>query len=352
MFKPNFTITNKITYYLTKIAEARAIVFNAPLIPKWEIDLKRQALMNSTHASTSIEGNELSLEEVSDLMVGRKVIATLRDKKEVLNYFEALTYLDILKNKKEINSKDILKLHKIITKDVLDNPKNSGHYRTLADEKKRGRVVIAEKFTGRITFMPPLAKEVPEQMKKFIVWLNDKEVQSLDPVLEAGIAHYEFVRMHPFIDGNGRTSRALATLILLRRGFDTNRFFTLDDFYNTDRPRYYEALKSVDPKTLDLTEWLEYFYEGVAVSTEAVKKKVLILTGGKRKNKEAKQILLGHRQIKIVEFLQKERKITNRQIRDLLKVSHQTSHEILQGLIKDRVVKRIGKGRATYYVLD
>jgi len=102
MFKTNFNITNKITHYLTEIAEARAIIFNAPLIPKWEIDLRRQALINSTHASTSIEGNKLSFEEVSDLMIGRKITATLKDKKEVLNYFEALRYLDSLKNKKEI----------------------------------------------------------------------------------------------------------------------------------------------------------------------------------------------------------------------------------------------------------
>ncbi len=354
MFKTNFNITNKITRYLTEIAGARAIIFNAPLIPKWEIDLRRQALINSTHASTSIEGNKLSFEEVSDLMIGRKITATLKDKKEVLNYFEALRYLDSLKNKKEIVDKDILKLHKIITKGVLDDPKNSGHYRTPEDEKKKGRVVVVEQikqFTRQITFTPPLAKEVPEQMREFIAWLNSKETQDLDPVLEAGITHYEFVRIHPFVDGNGRTARALASLILLKRGFDTKRFFTLDDFYNADRLRYYKALKSVNQKTLDLTNWLEYFCEGVAVSTKAVEKKVLVLTGGQRKEKEAEQIALGYKQIKVVEFLRKEGRITNRQIRDLLKVSHQTAHKILQSLIKNKVIKRVGKGRATYYIL-
>jgi len=355
MFKANLNITNKITRYLTEIAEARAIIFNAPLIPKWEIDLRRQALINSTHASTSIEGNKLSLKEVSDLMIGRKITATLKDKKEVLNYFEALRYLDNLKKKKEITNSDILKLHKIISKRVLDDPKNSGHYRTPKDEKKKGRVVVVEqlgRFTRQITFTPPPAKEVPEQMKGFIAWLNSKEAQDLDPVLEAGITHYEFVRIHPFVDGNGRTARALASLILLKRGFDTKRFFTLDDFYNADRLRYYKALKSVNQKTLNLTKWLEYFCEGVAVSTGAVKKEVLILTGGQKKEEEAEQIALGYKQIKVVEFLREEGRITNRQIRDLLKVSHQTAHEILQNLIKNKVIKRVGKGRATYYILS
>lgn len=354
MLKLNFTITNTTARYLTEIAVAREIVLDAPLIPKWEIDLRRQALINSTHASTSIEGNRLSLEEVSDLMIGRDITATRKDKQEVINYFEALSYLDTLANKKALASDDILKLHKIITKGVLDDPKNSGHYRTPADEKKRGRVVVAERVAGvvrKITFLPPEAKEVPEQMKKFIEWLNSKEAGELDPVLEAGITHYEFVRIHPFVDGNGRTSRALASLILLRRGFDTKRFFALDDFYNSDRPRYYEVLKSISPQTLDLTGWLEYFCEGVAVSINAVKDKVLVLTGGRKKGHGAEQVALDNKQIKVVEFLQKEGTITNRQIRDLLKTSNKTAYKLLQDLVKNGVIKKVGKGRNIHYAL-
>ena len=353
MFKPNFTITNKIVRYLSEIAEARAIIFNAPLIPKWEIDLRRQALINSTHASTSIEGNRLSLEQVSDLMVGREVTATQKDKKEVLNYFEALRYLDTLAKEKKITSEDILKLHGIATKGVLDDPKNSGHYRTSTDEKNRGRVVVVEWIgqTRRITFMPPEAKKVPEQMKKFIAWLNSKEGSELDSVLEAGITHYEFVRIHPFVDGNGRIARALASLILLRRGFDTKRFFALDDFYNSDRPRYYSVLKSVDQETLDLTAWLGYFCEGVAVSINIVKDKVMALTGGKKKARKEGQVALDYKQIKVVEFLQKEERITNRQIRDLLKVSNKTAYKLSQALVENGVIKKSGKGRSAHYVL-
>ena len=354
MFKPNFTITNKTIRFLSEIAEARTIILNAPLVPKWEIDLRRQALIKSAHASTSIEGNKLSLGEVSDLMIGREITAAAKDKKEVLNYFEALKHLDTLAKEKEIAQKDILKLHKIITKGVLDDPKNSGHYRTPVDEKKRGRVVVAERvgqFTRRITFMPPPAKEVATEMKKFIVWLNSKEAKEVDTVLEAGITHYEFVRIHPFVDGNGRTARALASLILLRQGFDTKRFFALDDFYNSDRPRYYEALKTVDPKILDLTAWIEYFCEGVAVSAKAVKDKIIMLTKGRKKDRKAEQVALDYKQIKVVEFLQKQGKITNRQIRDLLKVSNKTAYKLLQDLIKSKVIKKAGKGRSVYYIL-
>ena len=93
-------------------------------------------------------------------------------------------------------------------------------------------------------------------MKEFVSWLNAKQADLLDPVLVAGIAHYEFVRIHPFVDGNGRTARTLATLILYKRGFDSKRFFALDDYYDSDRPTYYAALGSVDPRKRDVTAGL------------------------------------------------------------------------------------------------
>ncbi len=352
MFKPTFTITNKTARYLTEVAEARGVILTAPLIPKWELDLRRQALIRSTHASTSIEGNRLSLDEVTDLMVGREITASYKDKQEVLNYFEALDYIGTLTNK-PLTESDILKLHSVITKDVMRDAKDTGRYRTPEAEAKRGRVVVAERdIEGkqRSTFIPPEAKDVPVLMGEFVAWLNSAEAEELDAVIEAGAAHYEFVRIHPFVDGNGRTSRTLASYVLLRRGFDTKRFFALDDYYNADRGRYYEALQTVDPDNQDLTEWLEYFCEGVAVSTKAVKDKVLALTGGKE-GKAGEQIALDNRQARVVEFIQQEGQIANRHVRELLSISHEAANDLLQALVKSKVIKRVGQGRATHYIL-
>lgn len=120
-------------------------------------------------------------------------------------------------------------------------------------------------------------------MKEFVSWLNSNDFFELHPVLIAGISHYEFVRIHPFVDGNGRTARALATLILYLREFDIKRFFALDDYYDSDRTAYYTALKSVNQKTLDLTNWLEYFTDGVLISISRVKEKVLRLSIERKK---------------------------------------------------------------------
>ncbi len=90
MFKPIFRYTNRIVRLLTRISAAREVILNSPLIPRWEVALRREAIIHSAHSSTSIEGNRLSLEQVSDLAQGREVMATRKDKLEVLNYLRVL----------------------------------------------------------------------------------------------------------------------------------------------------------------------------------------------------------------------------------------------------------------------
>ena len=202
-------------------------------------------------------------------------------------------------------------------------------------------------------------EDVPKSMRSLIAWLNSFEAQALDPVIDAGIAHYEFVRIHPFIDGNGRTARVLATLILYLRGFDAKQFFCLDDYYDSDRLAYYNVLQGVDQKTLDLTKWLEYFVEGVKVSIAVVKVSIVRLsserlrparigTGGKA---EKGQIALTERQMKIVEFINKNGRITNRDVRDMFKISDRAALKEIRKLLDLKAIKAEGKGRSLSYVL-
>jgi Fic family protein len=188
-------------------------------------------------------------------------------------------------------------------------------------------------------------------MKGFVAWLNDKTTKELSPVLTSGIAHYELVRIHPFIDGNGRTARALATLILYLRGFDTKRFFALDDYYNEDRSRYYAALQTVDPETINLTQWLEYYTEGVAVSMGKVKQAILDLSLDRRLKEQKGQIYLNDRQMKVLKYLQTNAKITINDIQKMFHISRDTANRDLKPLLENELIKRRGKGRATYYEL-
>jgi len=129
MYKPNFKYTNKMVQLLTRISAAREVILNSPLIPRWEVDLRREAIIRNAHSSTSIEGNRLSLEQVSDLAQGREVMATRKDKKEVLNYLNALENIGKLTKRSSIDEKDILNIHRRVTEDTLDNPNDCGAYR-------------------------------------------------------------------------------------------------------------------------------------------------------------------------------------------------------------------------------
>jgi len=342
MFKPNFRYTNKIVNDLTKISAARELVLNSLFIPKWEVSLRRDAIIRSAHSSTAIEGNRLSLEQVSELAQGREIMATRKDKQEVLNYLKVLEAIDKLTNDKKITEKCLLHIHKLLTQNTLENASDCGVYRTRY-------VVVGNRLTGEVIFRPPLNEDVPKLMKALIAWINSPDAQTIDPIIEAGIAHYEFVRIHPFVDGNGRTARVLATLILYLRGFDAKQFFCLDDYYDSDRPAYYRILQSVNQKTLDLTNWLEYFVEGVKVSITAVKERVIRLSSERLRKARKGQVALTERQMKIVEFINQNGQITNRDVRSMFHLSNRAALDEIMKLLKMKVIKTLGKGRNLHY---
>lgn len=344
MFNPKFKYTNTIVNLLTEISTARELILNSPLIPKWEVSIRKESIIRSAHSSTSIEGNKLSLEQVSELAQGRKIMASRKDKQEVLNYLNVLENLDKLTNGELITEQNILNIHKMVTKDALENSADCGVYRNRY-------VVVANRFTREVIFRPPSNENVPMLIKELIEWLNSEESKELDPVIEAGISHYEFVRIHPFIDGNGRTSRVLASLILFLRGFDIKQFFCLDDYYDSNRPEYYKALQSVDPETIDLTKWLEYFVEGVNVSINTVKEKVIRLSSERLRKTKKGQIALTERQMQIVEFINQNEKIAISDVSKMFKITRQAALKEISKLVDLKVVKLIGRGRNAHYIL-
>lgn len=342
MYKPNYKITPIITKYIASISSAREAVLSSPLLPKVESRLKREALISRSHHSTSIEGNRLSKEEVARIVSGGKISARPKDKKEVSNYIAALKFIDKYgRDIKKMTLSVILKLHKLITKGVL-SAKQCGNFRDKM-------VYVVDSF-GRTVFSPPKADKTPQLMKELCEWLNSKEAKDLFPVLTSGIAHYELVRIHPFVDGNGRVARALATLILYQLGFDVKDFFALDDYYNEDRAGYYAALQAVSPKTIDITQWLEYFVEGVNQQMGKIKEEVQTLSRDQLIIKKRGQIWLNEKQWQIMKQINFYGRITNKDLRALLKISAQAVHKELAKLVKLNLIKPKGKGRSLYYV--
>jgi Fic family protein len=340
-YRPAFKVSRKMLSNLTRIAAAREVILGARLVPKWEVALRRDALLRTAHASTSIEGNRMTLSQVTDLAVGREVMATRQDRQEVLNYLHVLEHLSDYAEDGAVTEKAILRLQGRITKGVLDDP-DSGRYRDR-------QVYIGNSMTGEVRYTPPATSEVPSLVQAMVAWLESDEAKGLDPVVVAGIAHYELVRIHPFIDGNGRTARALASLILLERGFDIKRFFALDDYHDADRQDYYAALRTAEGG--DLTEWLDYFTDGVAVSVDAVREKVMRLGSGKLRKDKSGQIALTERQMAIIERTQRDGRITVGEVAEMYGITRQAALKEMSKLASMGVVKLAGKGRGAHYVI-
>ncbi|KZX12483.1 adenosine monophosphate-protein transferase SoFic [Methanobrevibacter oralis] len=338
MFEPQFTYTNKIVDYIAKIASAKEIIINAKLIPLYDTQLKQEALIKSSHYSTSIEGNPLKLEEVKTL-INNNQEPTTKAEQEVLNYFNVLNNLNRYSDK-IVTKNTILSVHKDLTKGLLRDSEYEGKFRDT-------KVFVGNLHTKEINYMPPDAYKVPYLVDELLDWLNNS-TDEIYPIIIAGILHYELVRIHPFIDGNGRTSRLMATLILSIHKFNIYNYFTLDEYYNQDRQAYVDALKSAD-KNHDLTNWLEYFCYGVLYSIDKVKSEVLSLAQITSKYDNA--IKLTPNEISVLTLLEEKNHIQNKDIQKLLNISPQASYKIIKKLKDKKIIESTGKGRNTEYIL-
>ncbi|MFA5188154.1 MAG: Fic family protein [Patescibacteria group bacterium] len=351
MFNPQYKLTNKILTNITAIAEAKGIIERAKILPQKEIKLRRQAIIRMTHHSTEIEGNQLNMGQVEALYAKKKVDAPDRDVYEVKNYLNALKYIEkIAADKKPISEKVILKIHKLVTDKTLA-PQFSGRYRP-------GPIYVVRRQFGvpqETLYTGPEAKQVPKLMADFTAWLKDSEAKEINPVIVAGIAHLELAAIHPFNDGNGRTARALATLMLYQRGYDFRRLFALEDYYNTNRQAYYKAInvgKTYDERRTDITSWLEYFIKGFKKEIDEVKNRILPLSNRHIDGKIKSQIYLTPEQLKIIDFLDQVGRIAVKDVEDVLSCPRRSAQLQLQKLKKIKMIKATGKGKNTAYIAN
>src|SRR3990170_5612326 len=345
MFTPNFTITNKILNNISKIEAAEEVIRHSPLLPLWEKEFREDAIVRSAYHGTHIEGNALQKADAKDILEGRDVVGRPRDIQEIINYRKVIEYIDeeAVKKIEKITEQIIKKLHRIIAYKVV-TPELTGEYRDK-------QVVVRNSETGEVTFRPPPPLEIPFLMREYLYWLNwdDKD---LHPILKAGIAHHELVRIHPFIDGNGRVARILATLILFLGGYDIRRFFSLEEYYDKDTISYYENLKKATSG--NLSSWLEYFTFGASVEFEKIKEKILKLSKDVKLKERfgGKQIYLTDRQIRIIEYLQDAGYLQNKLFKTIFHdVSEDTVLRDLQDLTAKGLIKKLGSTKSARYEL-
>jgi len=278
MYKPNYLITNKLLNTISEIESIRSKVDSSYILPEREIEMRYRATVEATHSSTSIEGNPLTVKQVEKVLSEKEPRLTRHQyaEIEVRNYKQALDFVDKRKSTdNKLSTADILTIHKIVADRLIDEPEKIGAWR-------KNPVYVTD-GNDQPLYNAPEANVVPQEIKELLDWLNEASYD-VHPVIAAAILHFQFVSIHPFADGNGRTTRLLTALYLGLRTYDFRSALVLDSYYSTDKASYYAALHGVQgdsyktARAAQLNSWLDYFSDGFLSSAKVLAAEVTLLS--------------------------------------------------------------------------
>lgn len=341
MFQPNYTLTPKLLRDVAQVERLYGQLESLRVPYRIELSLRKKNLVQSAYVSNSIEGNPLSLPEVTNLLLGNRVPVN-RDEKEVNNYFEILNGLEKSEDKK-LTIQMMLDFHRRLLIGVQDD---------IAGKVRNKKVVIGkyvpddetDEMVLRVKHEPPSHQKegIKNLLQELFDWANQEE--QLPAVLKAGIFHHQFVFIHPFEDGNGRVCRLMTVMVFLRRHYLVNKYFILDDYYDIDRLEYSDKLHSADSG--DKTAWLEYFTEGVMYSLQAALDKV---------RQAARQLDIAHRptprEKDVLDLFGFRDQVTSSQVVEKMKISRQQAHNLLSNLVEKGLLEKRGSTKSSYYIL-
>lgn len=339
MFEPKYEITHALLDNIKRIASLTQALNQRRFPHTVLVELQKDAEAVSSFASTSIEGNPLPLTDVKRIL--KSTPQNIRDsEREVLNYNEAM---------KEINGKLgrdaisvtlslILQIHKQVTKKLLP-ASQSGKLRI-------DPVFVNDPRSGNTIYWPPDAVGVPALLKDLILFV-ETNITKIDPLILAGLFHKQMVVIHPFMDGNGRTTRLLTKILLANMGLNTFNLFSFENYYNQNVTRYFQTVGVRGnyyeiAKTVDFSLWLEYFTGGIIDELLRVEK---ILP---RSSQSPQDELKPHHQ-QILDFIKDKGYITDKDYAGLVNRARPTRRLDFNKLIGMGLIKREGKGKNTYY---
>lgn len=337
-YHPVFSITAHALNALSEASELKAWIQQSVVDVAWLPRLQRETTERLAHSSTAIEGNPLTLTEVQSLARGEILPGAERVAREVSNYLAAIRWIGSKKQQVKITASDILHLHRLVTQKLLV-ASQVGRYKT-----KSNRIVD---HRGRTVYTPPPPEKAGVLTLALLEWLNGPAALKLHPMLVSAIAHHRLVSIHPFADGNGRIARALAIWLLYARGFDLHHLFALDEYYESDRQRYYLKIQQARELDDDLTYWLEYVAVGVVKTLSDTRERIECLKIASRTT----PLTLTRRQEEVLRFLRGRGYIPAHDIAIAFKVTRSRIQQIVKPLVEAGLVTRRGETRATLYGL-
>ncbi len=300
--------------------------------------LKAIATVRSVGASTRIEGSNMSDKEVAVLL--KKIEITKisdRDSQEVVGYFDTLDLISESYKEIEISENNLKNLHNILLKHSSKDEWHKGNY------KQHSNAVEAKLPDGtrKIIFQTTEAGfPTQDAMKKLIDWyLNDNETH---PLVKCALFAYEFVSIHPFQDGNGRLSRLLSTLLLLKHGYNWIQYVSFEHEIESRKAEYYRVLRACQAQrpNEDVTEWIRFFFDALG----NIQKKLML----KLEHKGIKT-KLSPREKSILTFIENNTGCKSGDIAKKLGIPGPTVKRILPHLIKKNLIEKFGAGSGTNY---
>lgn len=273
-YVPRFDFTSEIVSLLSNVEYHRGLV-SAKAVPLHVSKrLRQMARVKSTHYSTYIEGNPLTLHQVEEIVARREQQNEGHHEQEVRNYWRALSFLNKASALMVPVSEDFIqRLHRIIE---VRGPGRRGKRSEYRGAMPPGVLFcVRDSNTGAVEYIPPSWEDVPDLMQELVMWVVSEN--TLPVPVKAAITAYQVVTIHPFGDGNGRLARALASYILMINNYDLNGFYTVEEFYARNLQQYYDSLQMGLPVSYydgrhdpNLTPWINFFISTMAEAFEKI----------------------------------------------------------------------------------
>lgn len=299
--------------------------------------LFEDAVIDEAVYSSMIEGAFTTREAAIGFIREQKSPANKSEQMVKSNY-DALSY--VLENlESPITEKTIISVAQIVTRNAADSQVSG--YRTEG--------VIVGNSEG-VVYTPPSAERVPEMMRALIEFISKSE---LHPILKACIAHFYFVYIHPFADGNGRTARALSYMMLLQAGYDFFRYFSISGLVAKERGKYYRAMLCVEESDCDMTYFIDCYSELLSRTVAEMERHLMHHVLAEEKLK-ALDSALSERQIKGAKWLLKGEKdsVTVEVWKKKFKVVTETARRDLLTLCEQGLLVREMDGRKAVFLVE
>ena len=343
-FKTNQQILKKVAFIDSFKGKWKGLEVSESIYLK---ELKQIATIESIGSSTRIEGSTLTNEEVKNLIESVKITSfKTRDEQEVFGYYEVLNLILESFDAIEVNENHIHHLHKSLLQSSIKDDSHRGNYKKLSNK------VVANYPGGhqKIIFNTTEPFLVKKEMENLIDWTNDSfEKEELHPLIIIATFVYEFLSIHPYQDGNGRLSRLLTTLLLLKNGYDFMQYASMEIEIEKQKKDYYKALmngqtnRETDEEVIN--KWVLFF---LSTLENAIQK--LEYRYAKIKDKKS---YLNERQKKLMKFIEENEPVKISDITSsMIEYTPYTIKKDMKYLTDEKLLKKMGNARATIYIIN